>query len=584
MKFLTEIKWYERVSPSGVGGIILPAMLTLAGLLVLSTQTRAQTEIARTVHNLTPSSVGALREADASGLCVFCHTPHNARPTVALWNRELPGVTYTLYESSTLQATLYQPTGASRLCLSCHDGILALSNLRVPPKGSHFTLGPLTGKASLGTDLSDDHPISFVYNGALAIRQGELVDPSALPSKVHLDNTGQLQCTTCHDPHEDRLPNFMRIDNRFGALCTACHKLRNWSDSSHFTSSATWKGSAPSPWPDGAFPTVAENACLNCHRSHAAGHPQRLLAQSTEPANCTVCHNGAVADKNIDMEFVKPFAHPINSSQWVHDPKEEPALMPRHVTCVDCHNPHAVTSTTTQPPLASGRLRGVRGVTIGGGRIDEANYEYEVCLKCHGMAEPTTPGNVRQDNTRNIRLKINPTNPSYHPVAAPGMNATILGLLPGYTSASQISCTSCHNNDEWTPTGIVPRGPHGSRFESILEQEFQAGDPATESSSSYALCYKCHDRTTLLTGGVGQFPHNTHVVVQNTSCDVCHDPHGSRQYIRLINFMRFSKFGNAVVNPSTTTGQLQFVPDPGRPGHGNCSLNCHGSEHNARPY
>ncbi len=561
---------------------VLGSLLALGCVLLQPATATAQTQIARTVHNLTPSGPGTFKVGEAAGLCVFCHTPHNANPTRALWNRELPAVTYKLYESSTLEAQLNQPTGSSRLCLSCHDGTLAMGNLRVPPRGSRFTLGPLTGRAVLGTDLSDDHPISFVYDSTLALRRGQLADPSTLPRPIRLDDTRQLQCTSCHDPHEDRNPKFLRMENRFGALCTACHKPRNWGGSTHSVSSATWNGTGTNPWPDGAFPTVAENACLNCHRSHAAPHPQRLLAQSAEPVTCTVCHNGAVATRNIETEFLKPFRHPIESSQWVHDPKEEPAVMSRHVTCADCHNPHAVTATTASPPLASGRLRSVRGVTISGGRIDEASFEYEVCLKCHGVNEPTTLGILRQDNVRNIRLKINPANPSYHPVTAQGKNTTIVGLEPGYTPSSQIYCTDCHNNDEWTPTGTRPRGPHGSQYEPILERQFQAGDPSTESFTTYALCYKCHNRSTLLFGS-GRFPHRLHVIEERASCAVCHDAHGSRQNIRLINFMLRAKSGNTVVTASSS-GRLEFVPNLAQPGRGSCYLRCHGEDHNPKSY
>lgn len=557
--------------------------LVLASLLaLLPTAAAAQTQIARTVHNLTPSGPGTFKVGEAAGLCVFCHTPHNAKPTRALWNRDLPATTYKLYESSTLEAQLNQPTGSSRLCLSCHDGTLALGLLRVPPKGSRFTLGPLTGRAVLGTDLSDDHPISFVYDSALAIRRGQLADPLTLPQTIRLDDTRQLQCTSCHDAHEDRHPKFLRMDNQFGALCTTCHRPRNWPGSTHSVSSATWKGTGSNPWPPGAFATVGENACLNCHRPHSAGHPQRLLAQSAEPVVCTVCHNGAVATQNIEAEFLKPFHHPIESSQWVHDPKEDPAVMPRHVACVDCHNPHAVTSTTATAPAVSGRLRGVRGVTISGGRVDEASYQYEICLKCHGVNEPTTPGIIRQDNVRNIRLRINPANPSYHPVAAQGKNTTIIGLEPGYTISSQIYCIDCHNNDEWTPTGTRPRGPHGSRYDPVLERQFQQGDPSAESFANYELCYKCHNRTTLLEGP-GRFPHKRHVVEQSASCAVCHDVHGSRLNIRLINFMLRAKAGNTVVTPSSS-GRLQFIPDLSQPGRGSCFLKCHGEDHNPKSY
>ena len=169
----------------------------------------AQTEIARTVHNLTPGGPGQLKETRPTGLCVYCHTPHNADPTIALWNRSMPAVTYQLYTSSTLQATPNQPTGSSRLCLSCHDGILALGNLRVPPPGEELKLGPMSGKRVLGTDLSDDHPISFVYDAELAVRHGELVDPrachapsvstrhsncNARPATIRMKTAGRCSC------------------------------------------------------------------------------------------------------------------------------------------------------------------------------------------------------------------------------------------------------------------------------------------------------------------------------------------------------------------------------------------------------
>ena len=169
-------------------GIVLVAL----GLCA-STPTEAQTAIANTVHNLTPGGPGQLKETRPTGLCVYCHTPHNADPTIALWNRNMPAVTYQLYTSSTLQATPNQPTGSSRLCLSCHDGILALGNLRVAPPGEELDLGPMTGKRMLGTDLSDDHPISFVYDAELAVQRGELVDPTTLPATVRLDATRQAQ-------------------------------------------------------------------------------------------------------------------------------------------------------------------------------------------------------------------------------------------------------------------------------------------------------------------------------------------------------------------------------------------------------
>lgn len=570
----------RRESAGRRGAGVMAALSALTIVAALPAPVGAQTQVWRTVHNLSATGQGRSHEPQAAGVCVFCHTPHDASPSPGLWNRELPAVTYKLYESSTLEAKLTQPTGTSRLCLSCHDGILAMGNLRVANEAGSSSLGPLTGKASLGTNLSGDHPISFVYDSLLAEQTGELADPQALPGYLPLDES-QLQCSTCHDPHEDRRPNFLRMDTRFSPDCTTCHQLRYWNSSSHATSRTTWNGSGQPPWLQDAYPTVAENACLNCHRVHGAGHPEYLLAQPVEPDNCDYCHNGAVAAKNVAQEFAKPSHHPIEASQWTHQPNEQPATMREHVTCVDCHNPHAATASAAAASMASGALRAVVGVTIGGGITPQSKAEYQVCLKCHGLREPTTPGIIRQDGTRNIRLKINPGNRSYHPIAAVGRNPSIRGLEAGYTASSVISCIDCHNNDQWTSAGIRPRGPHGSRYEPILQQEYESQDPITETFSSYALCYKCHNRALLLGGGPG-FPHRQHVVGQSASCAVCHDAHGARRSIALIDFMLRAQAGNTVVRRSRS-GRLEFDPGPG-PGHGRCYLNCHGAEHNPRSY
>ena len=575
--------WPLRTTVRQCLGAFTALLLTLAGFLALPTPAQAQTQIANTVHNLTPSGPGTVKTIQPTGLCIFCHTPHNANPTRALWNRQFSGFTYQLYGSSTLKALLNQPTGTSRLCLSCHDGILALGNLRVPPPGGTLTLGPLTGRTVLGTDLSDDHPISFTYDSALAVTRGQLADPSTLPAAIHLDDK-QLQCTSCHNPHEDQRAKFLRMDNRSGALCTACHRPNYWTGSTHATSSATWNGTGTNPWPAGAYSTVAENACLSCHRPHAAGHPQRLLAQSVEPTVCTVCHNGAVASKNIETEFqTKPYYHPIQSTQWTHAPNENPLTMLRHVACMDCHNPHAVTSAAGVPPAVPGRLQGVQGVTLSGSAIAEASFVYEVCFKCHGVNEPTTQGIVRQYSTRNIRLKIDPVNPSYHPIAATGKNTTMVlaGFEPGYDTSTIITCTSCHNNDDWTPTGTAPLGPHGSRNEPILERRQDTNDPTTESTTVYAMCYKCHNRNAVITDVVRFNKHNRHVVVVGATCSVCHDAHGSQQNPHLINFMLRDRTGKTVVQ-ANTKGVLQYTSTG--VGTGTCTLVCHNRTHAAASY
>src|SRR5262249_39506692 len=163
----------------------------------------------------------------------------------------------------TTKATIGQPTGASKLCLSCHDGTVALGmvNTRataIQMRNSVTTMPP--GPNNLGTDLSDDHPISFTYDSALAGADGQLKDPGTLNHKVRLDHDRQLQCTSCHDPHDNRYGKFLVQDNYASALCLNCHSINPWQASAHATANNRWNGAGDNPWPHTAATTVAGNA------------------------------------------------------------------------------------------------------------------------------------------------------------------------------------------------------------------------------------------------------------------------------------------------------------------------------------
>ncbi len=559
--------------------LAVPAFLLCFASLVSWTDAQAQESVAHTVHNLTPTGPGAIKGGQNAGVCIYCHTPHNANPSPALWNRDTAGVTYQIYASSTMLAKVNQPSGSSRLCLSCHDGVLALAGVRVPGPVSGSALGPMRGPTVLGTDLRNSHPISFVYDSALATRSGELADPASLPRGIHVDSNRELQCTSCHDPHDDRYPKFLRMDNSNSELCTACHRMHSWSTSSHATSPARWNGRGINPWPAARQATVAANSCLNCHQTHFAPQAQGLLTQSAEVANCTVCHSGSVAGKNIAAEFessAKISAHPINAAQGTHSANENPATMVRHVTCADCHNPHTATAASTGSRGMPGPLQGAVGVNLNGVRVASATAEYQVCIKCHDPREPSTPGATRVEATRNVRVKINPANASFHPIAAIGKNPGVRGLLAGYTASSVITCGDCHNNSD-----PGPRGAHASRFAPILERNYAATDPTPESPVSYDICYKCHDRNALVTDSARTFPHRLHVVNNQASCAVCHDAHGSRKNAHLINFMARDATGRSVVTPNRS-GRLEYVTTS--PGKGSCYLRCHGVDHNPLKY
>ena len=161
-------------------------------------------------------------------ICVACHTPHNADITVTdspLWNHEVTTASYTLYTSSTLDASdMGQPDGKSKLCLSCHDGTVALDSY-----GGATGTNMIPGAANLGTDLSDDHPISFTYNTALSTADGGLEDPSTASSSLggtiaeDMLFSDKLECASCHNAHNNVNGNFLVMVNTNSALCLTCH-------------------------------------------------------------------------------------------------------------------------------------------------------------------------------------------------------------------------------------------------------------------------------------------------------------------------------------------------------------------------
>jgi len=535
--------------------------------------------IVNSKHNLSTSGPGTIKAVTESEVCIFCHAPHNTTPQAPLWNRDSSGVTYSTYNSSTAKAAIGQPTGASKLCLSCHDGTVALGMVHnrptaIPMQGG-VTVLP-SGPSRLGTDLADDHPVSFTYDSGLAAANGQLKDPNTLIGAVRLDHNGQLQCTACHDPHNNQYGDFLVLDNSASFLCTSCHNKSYWTGTTHRTSTRTWTGVSPDPWPHTDYTTVAANACENCHAPHTAGSKPRLLNFAGEEANCYDCHNGNVAAKNVQSEFNKSSVHPIASTSGVHDPTEDPVNPARHVECADCHNPHAANATTASPPNAPGQLSGVKGINAAGAVVNPLTRQYELCFRCHADSTARGPARVtRQYVQTNTRLEFATGNQSFHPVEAVGKNPNVPSLISPWTTSSLMYCTDCHNNNQGPGAGGTgPKGPHGSSYVPILERRLELTDYQTESSAIYALCYKCHSRTSIL-GNQSFKEHDVHVRGDDVACTTCHDPHGVVSKPHLINF------NTAYVTPSSS-GRLEFN-DTGTY-RGNCYLRCHGKDHNPKSY
>ncbi len=170
-------------------------------------------------------------------MCAVCHTTHNASnvPSAPLWNHQTTAVAgYTLYSSPTFDShggtTITDPGESSKLCLSCHDGTVALENFGGTTTGTSFIDNAYKIGGVTGAILSNEHPISFDYTTALATLDGGLHDPattsSGLGSTIANDMlfANKMQCSSCHDVHNRYgVAGLLKMNNTNSQLCLTCH-------------------------------------------------------------------------------------------------------------------------------------------------------------------------------------------------------------------------------------------------------------------------------------------------------------------------------------------------------------------------
>jgi predicted CXXCH cytochrome family protein len=201
------------------------ASKTLVALPVLAFAALAPTQASASIVGSSHDFSTQLRFRASGEVCVFCHTPHrlatDSSQIAPLWNRATTMASFTLYSSASLNATPGQPDSNSKACLSCHDGTVAIDTF-----GGRTGMTIISGSRLLSTDLSNDHPVSFTYDAALATADGGLVTPasaSAVSPGIPLF-AGKLQCSSCHQVHDNSThPPFLRADRAGSQLCLRCH-------------------------------------------------------------------------------------------------------------------------------------------------------------------------------------------------------------------------------------------------------------------------------------------------------------------------------------------------------------------------
>lgn len=591
------------------------------------------------MHNLSPASGSSVTTQGSLG-CTFCHAPHSGLGGVTpLWNQTLSKQTYTPYTSSTYNQTgNTQPTlgVTSSLCLSCHDGTVAVGQSAV--YGKIPTTGSMNNMDVFPSNLAGSHPFSLVLplkdsaNLVATLVQGKTADPTGAVKLVN----GNIECTSCHDPHvqnTDKIAqDFLVRDSSSGQMCLACHDpartiqgqnnlLAGWPNSIHQT--ATNQVSADAHV--GSYGTVALNACSSCHMEHNAPSPARLLRPATPAApgvdastqDCMTCHGGgsnlSPLPPNILSETTKT-GHPAPSGNNLHDAAEATMLNSnRHATCVDCHNPHSSNqmSSYALPPSLRPPQAGTSGVSASDGVtvLAPAVNQYETCLRCHGnsigkqrlLIYGYAPARaVFAPDSLNVIPEFAATSTSSHPVMhdrssslpQPSLRTNMLnqnGTPSSRLMGTRIFCTDCHNSDDNREFGgNGPNGPHGSVNSHILEHDYQFSQAATPGSAvtntfpnpdltiagPYGMCAKCHDLTQIA-ANTSFTQHSRHVVTDGFSCSVCHTAHGMGSTSGTITGERMVNFDMKVV------GQNNGAPLGYNRATNTCTLTCHNMAHNA---
>jgi len=100
---------------------------------------------------------------------------------------------------------------SSKLCMSCHDGIIAIG---------------VSHQETLKISLESSHPISVEYpEGKLGIKDknSKIYDWNNASVVSDILVNDKIECISCHSPHSKSHKHYLRSENRRSKLCFGCH-------------------------------------------------------------------------------------------------------------------------------------------------------------------------------------------------------------------------------------------------------------------------------------------------------------------------------------------------------------------------
>jgi len=206
-------------------------------------------------------------------ICIYCHAPHHAIQEadaagigyLPLWNHGVTSQFYNTYQSDfgdgpdasglagvgvagdaqqfadrhlfNGEGTLGEPGSVSRLCLSCHDGTVAVNEYGFDPgrkesrgAATHFIVDQF--KIGGGGNLTNHHPIGFSYID-VAAHDDEIANPDTVVNGAGETLTtirsllygDKMECVTCHDVHNTKNTGetFLWKSDKNSGFCLTCH-------------------------------------------------------------------------------------------------------------------------------------------------------------------------------------------------------------------------------------------------------------------------------------------------------------------------------------------------------------------------
>jgi predicted CXXCH cytochrome family protein len=243
------------------------------------TAATAGTGINGTVHDLrrhnTHLAYQSSQNDDLDRLCIFCHAPHHAyRLSTAgaagtgaiapanytylpLWNHTVTTLEFVPYYNGSAEPQdgpkrsqaidqNMQIGGSSLLCLSCHDGTVAVNVYGYTPQDTGSISNgstDISSEYSIGNQgyLANHHPIGFDYDAVAAVdpeiynANAAVFDHSADPNISMADapaepianflQDGKMACSTCHAVHNkgNTGEKLLYVSDQGSNLCLSCH-------------------------------------------------------------------------------------------------------------------------------------------------------------------------------------------------------------------------------------------------------------------------------------------------------------------------------------------------------------------------